>query len=87
MGATPRDILWQIWAEGLLVSLGGGAFGIALGWAVADRLAAWRNLAFGFDLTVVAIPVVLILLSSLAGVVPARLAAKLDPAVALRTPA
>jgi putative ABC transport system permease protein len=87
MGATPRDILWQIWAEGLLVSLGGGAVGIGLGWVVADRLAAWRNLAFAFDVTVVAIPVMLILLSSLAGVVPARLAAKLDPAVALRTPA
>jgi putative ABC transport system permease protein len=86
IGATPRDILWQIWAEGLLVSLGGGAIGIAVGWVTADRLAAWRNLAFGVDLTVIAIPVGLILLSSLAGVVPAQLAAKVDPAVALRTP-
>jgi putative ABC transport system permease protein len=87
MGATPRDILWQIWTEGLLVSLGGGVVGIALGWIVADRLAAWRNLAFGFDFTVLAVPLGLILFSSLAGVVPARLAAKVDPAVALRTPA
>jgi putative ABC transport system permease protein len=86
-GATPRDILWQVWAEGLLVSLGGGAGGIALGWVIANRLAAWRNLSFGFDFTALAVPVALILLSSLAGIIPARLAAKLAPADALRTTA
>jgi putative ABC transport system permease protein len=84
-GATPGDILWQIWTEGLLVSLLGGLAGFAVGWFAAEWLAASRNLAFGLDPIVVTIPVALVLLSSLAGLIPARLAAKLDPAVALGT--
>jgi putative ABC transport system permease protein len=84
-GATPGDILWQIWTEGLLVSLLGGLAGFAVGWFAAGWLAASRNLAFGLDPMVVTIPVALVLLSSLAGLIPARLAAKLDPAVALGT--
>jgi len=84
-GATPGDILWQIWTEGLLVSLLGGLAGFAVGWFAAEWLAASRNLAFGLDPIVVMIPVSLVLLSSLAGLIPARLAAKLDPAVALGT--
>ncbi|MBF8305366.1 MAG: Macrolide export ATP-binding/permease protein MacB [Acidobacteria bacterium] len=84
-GATPGDILWQIWTEGLLVSLLGGLAGFAVGWFAAGWLAASRNLAFGLDPIVVMIPVTLVLLSSLAGLIPARLAAKLDPAVALGT--
>jgi len=83
IGATAGDVLWQIWTEGLVVSLLGGLAGFVAGWFAAGWLAASRNLAFGFDPIVVAIPVSLVLLSSLAGLIPARLAAKLDPAVAL----
>jgi ABC-type antimicrobial peptide transport system permease subunit len=68
-----------------LVSLLGGLAGFAVGWFAAGWLAASRNLAFGLDPMVVTIPVALVLLSSLAGLIPARLAAKLDPAVALGT--
>jgi putative ABC transport system permease protein len=85
MGATPGDILCQIWTEGLVVSILGGLAGFVVGWFAAGWLAASRNLAFGLDTMVVTIPVALVLLSSLAGLIPARLAAKLDPAVALGT--
>lgn len=84
IGATSSDILFQIWAEGFLVSVVGGTAGLLLGWATAEWLTASRNLAFGFAPIVIAIPVTLALLSSLAGLIPARAAAKLDPAVALR---
>jgi putative ABC transport system permease protein len=84
VGATSSDILFQIWAEGFLVSVVGGTAGLLLGWATAEWLTASRNLAFGFAPIVIAIPVTLALLSSLAGLIPARAAAKLDPAVALR---
>lgn len=84
LGATPADILWQIWAEGLLVSLAGGAVGFVLGLAGAWGLAAWRHLAFGVDAVVLVVPLGLILLTSLAGLFPARRAAWLDPAEALR---
>lgn len=84
VGATASDILFQIWAEGLVVSVAGGAVGFLLGWATAEWLTASRNLAFGFAPIVVAIPAALVLLASLAGLIPARSAARLDPAVALR---
>ena len=85
MGATPGDILWQIWTESLAVSLLGGLGGFAVGWTAAQWLASSRNLAFALDTLVITIPVALVLLSSLAGLIPARLAARLDPAVALGT--
>jgi putative ABC transport system permease protein len=84
MGATPGDILGQFWAEGLMISVLGGVLGFVLGAVAAERLASARNLAVGFDPLVVALPVGLILLASLAGLIPARLAARLDPAAALR---
>jgi len=83
MGATAGDILWQIWTEGAVISVLGGLSGFAIGWFAARWLAASRNLAFGLDSVAIAIPVALVLLSSLVGLVPARLAARLDPAVAL----
>lgn len=85
LGATSGDILLQIWAEGLAVSVLGGAAGFVLGWAGAEWLASSRDLAFAFDPVVVAIPLALVLLSSAAGLMPARLAARVDPATALRT--
>ena len=84
MGAMPEDILQQIWAEGLTVSMIGGAIGLLLGFAGAWALASWRQLPFRFDPVVVVVPLVLVALASLAGLFPARSAARLQPTEALR---
>ena len=84
LGATPNDILQQIWTESLAVSLVGGLLGVLLGTGAAYGLATWRQLAFAVDARVVLAPLAIILLTSLAGLIPARSAAELDPAQALR---
>ena len=84
VGAQPGDILRQVWAEGLMVSLLGGAIGLAVGMVATWGLARWRELPFIFDATVMLVPLVVVILSSLAGLYPARLAARLDPTQALR---
>ena len=85
IGALPEDILHQIGAEAAVISAGGGAVGVALGVPVAWLLA--RSQGLGVDVTpaVVAGPLVLVTLAAFAGMLPARSAAKLDPATALRS--
>ena len=83
MGATPSDILVQFWLEGLATSLAGGVVGVLLGVGGAMGLAASRQLDFAFGPLVILVPLAIVLLSSLAGLIPARTAASLDPAQAL----
>ena len=85
MGALPSDILQQIASESIMVSVLGGVVGLALGLAAAWGLARSQQLAFGFDALVLAGPLVLILIAAVAGLIPARSASRLDPAVALRS--
>jgi len=82
IGAEPGDILRQFWAEGLLVSLLGGLFGLGLG--LAATLGMGRVVPVILDPVVLAIPLVLVLATSLLGLFAARTAAHLDPAQALR---
>jgi putative ABC transport system permease protein len=84
MGAMPEDILQQIWTEGLAASLIGGLVGLLLGFVGAWALANWRQLPFRFDAVVIIVPLILVVLASLAGLFPARAAARLQPTEALR---
>jgi predicted permease len=85
LGATRRRVMTMVLREGGILTLVGLCWGLLLAWAVA-RLAG--NLLYGVspvDPVSIAITIVLLGAASLlAGYIPARRAAKVDPMVALR---
>ena len=86
VGARPRDILMQFVVEATVLSLAGGMFGIALGYAGAYALVYLVH----FQTVVTPWSVFLSFLVSILvglffGIYPARRAAHLDPITALRT--
>jgi putative ABC transport system permease protein len=96
VGASPRDIQKIFVFESSLIGLGGGICGVVLGWAASRGINPLINY-FGARQDLPAMeyfhfPVWLILgavgfavlVSLLSGLYPARRAAKVDPAVALR---
>jgi putative ABC transport system permease protein len=85
IGALPGDILKQVVAEGIAVSVLGGLLGLGLGIPTAWLLARSQALGLGFSAVVILAPLLLVALAALSGVLPARAAARLDPAVALRS--
>lgn len=84
MGAEPGDILRQLWAEAAVVSVLGGLLGVGLGLFATSMVSRWRELPSVFDATALAVALVIVLLTSLAALLPARAAARLAPADALR---
>ena len=83
VGATPKDILMQFLIESVILSLFGGAIGIALGALgalginqfITTSVTAWSvMLSFGFSAAI----------GIIFGVAPAIRAARLDPIEALR---
>jgi putative ABC transport system permease protein len=85
LGATSREILLSFGKRGLMLTLAGLAIGLALA-AIASR---WMTtLLYGFEPdyipTVTVVSVILLGVATLACLVPARRAARVDPVVALR---
>ena len=86
LGATKINIMLQFLVEALVLSIAGGAIGIALGWWVTNYLATangWNTLISPESVGVA------FCTSALIGIVfglwPARRAASLDPIIALRS--
>lgn len=80
-GARKSDVARQVLFEGVLTALVGGLLGLPLGQAAAHVLRGIVGIPFRFEMRYAAAATgVAVLLGLLASVVPARRAARLDPA-------
>jgi putative ABC transport system permease protein len=85
VGARPRDIRLQFLVETAITAVGGGLVGAAIGTGLAIYLAGRMHLGVGVSPPALALGLALAAGTGLlAGVVPARRAARLEPAAALR---
>jgi ABC-type antimicrobial peptide transport system permease subunit len=86
LGASPRELQRRILMQTLKLALVGLACGLPAAWMAARAL---QGLLFGVDasdpLTFAAVLAVLAAVAVLAGYLPARQAARIDPMAALRT--
>ena len=86
LGATERDILSQFLTESIVISVLGGTVGIVVGIGITFVSATAFGFPFIVSTTAIAIGVGLSTSVGLvAGVIPARNAAQLDPIIALRS--
>jgi len=86
VGATNSAILNQFLTEAILVSLAGGAIGVAIGIGLAFTGSTLFKFPFVISVWAIGAGIGLALVVGLiAGVIPARNAAKLDPITALRS--
>lgn len=85
MGARPEDVRLQFVLETVVTMIGGGLLGILLGWAVARYVASRWHLGEIFSWQAIVLGIALAAVTGvLAGILPARRAARLQPAEALR---
>ncbi len=85
IGATPGDIQKQFLAEAMMISLGGGFIGIAIGVGGAMLASKYGSLPIELNLQVIALATGFAVATGLFfGFYPAQKAAKLDPIEALR---
>ena len=85
LGATPNGILWMVFRRGLRNTLFGLFAGVLLSYVFTKALlAAFPNVETEYYSFAASLAVI-ILVSGLANIFPARRAANLDPMVALRT--
>ena len=86
VGATNAAILGQFLAEAVMVSLVGGGIGISFGIVIALATATFFKFPFIVSIWSVVVGFGLsFIVGLIAGVIPARNAARLDPIAALRS--
>ena len=86
VGATPREVLGLVFAEGMGRIGVGLVVGLPLAFSVSRVLrAALVGVSPGDPITLIGVIVVLIFVGALGSVIPARRASRVDPVVALRT--
>ena len=86
LGAQKSDVLWLVMRETLVLLAAGAAIGVPAALAAARLI---KSLLFGLDpwdpLTIACATVVLFAAGALAGFLPARRAASVEPTLALRS--
>ncbi len=85
LGAPQRNVLWMVLREALLVTVAGIAIGLPIAMAGARLIA---HMLFGVSasdpVTFTVVAVTLLCVAAIAGFLPARCAARVDPMTALR---
>lgn len=85
IGATRREILWQFLVEASVLTIGGAALGLLIGWGAAQALAAVSPLPALVPAWAVAAALGMAAITGmLFGLLPAYRASRLQPVVALR---
>jgi len=85
VGAAPRDILLLFLAESALISLVGGLMGVLAGFGISTVVAAFTGWATAVSLHAVLLATLISMAEGvLFGLIPARRAAQLPPAIAVR---
>jgi predicted permease len=85
LGATPRDVVWLVLKQALVLAAVGVAIGLVLSLALARLVAGFLHGVSPFDpATYATVPAFLAVVALLASSLPARRATRVDPIVALR---
>jgi putative ABC transport system permease protein len=85
LGARPRDIVRLVLRQGLVMTLGGVAAGLASSFVLVGSLSAFLYGVTAYDVaSFVAVPTVLTVVAGVACIMPAHRAARVDPLRVLR---